>query len=57
MKERDDKLEGAVSGLRGEMVSGFMKVTERVSKVEGIIEGLVPSVRNQPSEAPREGVA
>ncbi len=57
MKERDDKLEHAISGLRDEMTTGFMNVGERVSKVEGVVEGLFPGVRTQPRATPRQGAA
>ena len=57
VKERDDKLEHAISGLRDDMTTGFMNVGERVSKVEGVVEGLFPGVRTQPREAPRQGAA
>ena len=50
--------------LRDEMQTGFKELTARVvnigdrlSKVEGIIEGLFRSTRNQPPDKPREGVA
>ena len=50
--------------LRDEMQAGFKELTARVvnigdrlSKVEGIIEGLFWSTRNQPPDKPREGVA
>lgn len=57
MKERGDKLEHAIGGLRDDMTTGFMNVGERVSKVEGVVEGLFPGVRTQPREAPRQGAA
>ncbi len=57
VKERDDKLEHAISGLRDEMTTGFMNVGERVSKVEGVVEGLFPGVRTQPRATPRQGAA
>ena len=50
--------------LRDEMQAGFKELTARVvnigdrlSKVEGIIEGMFWSTRNQPPDKPREGVA
>ena len=50
--------------LRDEMQAGFKELTARVvnigdrlSKVEGIIEGMFRSTRNQPPDKPREGVA
>ena len=50
--------------LRDEMQAGFKELTARVvnigdrlSKVEGIIEGLFRSTRNQPPDKPRQGVA
>lgn len=52
------------SGLRAEMRAGFKELTERVtgigdrlSKVEGIIEGMFWSGRSQPPDKPREGAA
>ena len=51
-------------GLRTEMQAGFKELTARVvniggrlSKVEGVIEGLFWSSHNQPPDKPREGVA
>ena len=50
--------------LREEMQSGSKDLGEKVgavgdrlSKVEGVIEGLFWSSRNQPPDKPREGVA
>ena len=50
--------------LRAEMQVGFKELGERVtgvgdrlSKVEGIIEGLFWGGRNQPPDKPREGAA
>ena len=52
------------AALRAEMQAGFKELGERVtgvgdrlSKVEGIIEGLFWSGRNQPPDKPREGAA
>ena len=52
------------AGLRAEMQSGFKELGDRVtnvgdrlSKVEGIIEGMFWSGRNQPPDKPREGAA
>ena len=57
VKERGDKLEHAIGGLRDDMTTGFMNVGERVSKVEGVVEGLFPGVRTQPRATPRQGAA
>ena len=50
--------------LRAEMQAGFKELTARVvnigdrlSKVEGIIEGMFWSTRNQPPDKPRQGAA
>ena len=52
------------SELRDEMQTGFKELTsrminigDRLSKVEGIIEGMFWGARNQPPEKPREGAA
>ena len=54
----------ARSELRADMQAGFKELTARVvniadrlSKVEGIIEGMFWSTRNQPPDKPREGAA
>ena len=57
MKEGDGKLEIAISGLRADMTAGFLNLTDRVSRVEGVIAGAYPGVRNQAQETPQEGVA
>ena len=57
MKERDDKLEHAIGGLRDEVTTGFLNVAERVSRVEGVLEGMFPGVRHRPRETPRQGAA
>ena len=50
--------------LRHEMQAGFKELTARVvnigdrlSKVEGIIEGMFWGARNQPPDKPRQGAA
>ena len=50
--------------LRDEMRAGFKELTARVvnigdrlSKVEGIIEGMFWGARNQPPDKPRQGAA
>ena len=50
--------------LRDEMQAGFKELTARVvnigdrlSKVEGIIEGMFWGARNQPPDKPRQGAA
>ena len=52
------------SSIREEMKAGFKELTarmvdigDRLSKIEGIIEGMFWSNRNQPPDKPREGVA
>ena len=71
MRAGDSRLEGAIGELRDEMRAGdgrledgikeiterLVNVGDRLSKVEGVIEGMFWSARNQPSEAPREGAA
>ena len=59
-----DETKAVEGGLRVEMQAGFKDLTARVvnigdrlSKVEGVIEGLFWSSRNQPPDKPREGVA
>ena len=59
-----DEIRAGDGRLRAEMQAGFKELTARVvnigdrlSKVEGIIEGLFWSSRNQPPDKPREGVA
>ena len=51
------KVEGAVGDLRGEMAVGFRVFGERLSKVEGVIEGLFRGDREQEHDTPREGAA
>ena len=60
---RDD-LKAGDSSIREEMKAGFKELTarmvdigDRLSKIEGIIEGMFWSSRNQPPDKPREGVA
>ena len=71
MRASERRLEGAIGELRDEMKAGdgrlgdgikeiterLVNVGDRLSKVEGVMEGMFWSARNQPSEAPREGVA
>ena len=52
------------SELRDEMQAGFKELTarmgnigDRLSKVEGVIEGVFWSARHQPPDKPREGAA
>ena len=59
-----DETKAVEGGLRVEMQAGFKDLTARVvnigdrlSKVEGVIEGLFWSSRNQPPDKPREGAA
>lgn len=58
------ELREEIGALRKEMQAGFKELharisnlADRVSKVEGIIEGLFWGTRNQPPEKSREGVA
>lgn len=68
MNESAGTLRGAIDEsagkLRDEMAAGFKEVTarlvnigDRLSKVEGIIEGMFWSARNQPPDKPRAGAA
>lgn len=57
MKEGDAKLETAIDGLRADMTTGFLNLTDRVSRVEGVIAGRFPGVPNPAQETRREGVA
>ena len=59
-----DGMKAMEGGIRDEMRAGFKELTERVtsigdrlSKVEGIIEGMFWSGRSQPPDKPREGAA
>ena len=59
-----DEMQAGFAGLRAEMQAGFKElhvrvgnIGDRVSKVEGIIEGLFWGTRNQPPEKSREGAA
>ena len=59
-----DELKGLEGRLRDEMKAGFKELTarmvdigDRLSKIEGIIEGMFWGSRNQPPDKPREGVA
>ena len=58
------ELREEIGALREEIQAGFKELharisnlADRVSKVEGIIEGLFWGTRNQPPEKSREGVA
>lgn len=60
---RDD-MNGLEVRLRSEMQAGFKELTarivnigDRLSKVEGIIEGMFWSARNQAADKPGEGAA
>lgn len=57
MKEGDAKLETAIGGLRTDMTTGFLNLTDRVSRVEGVIAGKFPGVPNPAQETRKEGVA
>ncbi|MDD9989412.1 MAG: hypothetical protein OXQ31_24310 [Spirochaetaceae bacterium] len=62
MKQSRGGLKGIESRLRDEMQAGFRELTARVnigdrlSKVEGVIEGMFWGARNQPDK-PGEGAA
>ena len=65
--QRGDEGDNSISGdssIREEMKAGFKELTarmvdigDRLSKIEGIIEGMFWGSRNQPPDKPREGVA
>ena len=68
MKGMENGLRGEMkameSGLRDEMKAGFKELASRVvhigdrlSRVEGIIEGMFWGARNQPADKPGEGAA
>ena len=64
IRELREETRDSDAGLRAEMHSGFKELGDRVtnvgdrlSKVEGIIEGMFWSGRNQPPDKPREGAA
>jgi hypothetical protein len=59
-----DEMKSVESRLRDEMQAGFKELTARVvnigdrlSKVEGVIEGMFWGARNQPADKPGEGAA
>ena len=59
-----DEMKAVESRLRDEMQAGFKELTARVvnigdrlSKVEGVIEGMFWGARNQPVDKPGEGAA
>ena len=59
-----DEINDSAGKLREEMNAGFKEITarlvnvgDRLSKVEGIIEGMFWSARNQPPDKPRAGAA
>ena len=59
-----DEMKAVESRLRDEMQAGFKELTARVvnigdrlSKVEGVIEGMFWGSRNQPADKPGEGAA
>jgi hypothetical protein len=68
MQTGDDALRQEIQvgqdSLRQEMQAGFKElgtrvgaIGDRLSKLEGVIEGLFWSGRNQPPDKPREGAA
>ena len=59
-----EEMNASDSSIREEMKAGFKELTarmvdigDRLSKIEGIIEGMFWGSRNQPPDKPREGVA
>ena len=59
-----EEMKAGDSSIREEMKAGFKELTarmvdigDRLSKIEGIIEGMFWGSRNQPPDKPREGVA
>ena len=59
-----EEIKAGDSALRAEMRAGFKEqsvrmvdIGDRLSKIEGIIEGMFWSSRNQPPDKPREGAA
>ena len=64
MSGRRDDMKHMEGRLRDEMQGGFKDLTgrvvnvgDRLSKVEGIIEGMFWGGRNQPADKPGEGAA
>ena len=64
MRAVDGRLRDEMRAVDGRLGDGIKEITERLvnvgdrlSKVEGVMEGMFWSARNQPSEAPREGAA
>lgn len=64
MKGLRDEMNSMEGRMRDEMQTGFkeihtrvVNVGDRLSKVEGIIEGVFWGARNPPAEKPGEGVA
>ena len=61
LQASEGRLREALQASRGRLEDGIREITERLvnvgdrlSKVEGVIEGMFWSARNQPPEAPRE---
>ena len=60
-----EEMNASDNSIREEMKAGFKELTtarmvdigDRLSKIEGIIEGMFWGSRNQPPDKPREGVA
>ena len=64
LQASEGRLRKELQACRGRLEDGIREITERLlnvgdrlSKVEGVMEGMFWSARNQPSEAPREGAA
>ena len=61
LQASEGRLRKELQASRGRLEDGIREITERLvnvgdrlSKVEGVIEGMFWSARNQPPEAPRE---
>ena len=61
MQASEGRLRKELQASRGRLEDGIREITERLvnvgdrlSKVEGVMEGMFWSARNQPPEAPRE---
>ncbi len=59
-----EEMKASDAAVRAEMTAGFKEpsarmvdIGDRLSRIEGIIEGMFWGSRNQPPDNPREGVA
>ena len=64
LQASEGRLRKELQASHGRLEDGIREITERLvnvgdrlSKVEGVMERMFWSARNQPSEAPREGAA